>query len=292
MALMYRQCSSSSIEAHCSLFRTVFPPSANHDPAYLRWLYCENPDGEVVGFDAWTEEGELAATYVCVPASLRLRGQSVRGLLSLNTATHPRFRGAGLFTTLANATYELAKERGYTVVYGVANANSTPGFGGKLRFQIVAPLKAEIGVSAPSITRPERIAECSFYRTWNSKTLMWRSSNPSNPLVMTIANGLVRLAGETQKPGIRVEANILMDDGARHDAFEKAGSVQHSLRFAPLRLSLGLFPNGCRSAGLSLPIPDALKPSPLNLIYRNLDDPADQLTPEDVFISFVDFDAY
>ncbi|HYW76270.1 MAG TPA: GNAT family N-acetyltransferase, partial [Gammaproteobacteria bacterium] len=56
-----------------ALFRACFPPSEKFTPNALEWLYADNPDGLVVGYDAI--EGErLAAHYVCIPTTIRIDG--------------------------------------------------------------------------------------------------------------------------------------------------------------------------------------------------------------------------
>ena len=80
-----------ALDAYVSLFKTCFPTAKHLDKEYLTWLYADNPTGRVVGFDAF-DEGRLAAHYSCIPADLTLNGKIVRGLLSLNTATHPDLR--------------------------------------------------------------------------------------------------------------------------------------------------------------------------------------------------------
>jgi GNAT superfamily N-acetyltransferase len=126
-----------------------------------------NPDGRAVGFDAWDGE-RLAAHYVCVPARARVDGRLVPVLLSLNTATHPRLPGQGLFTKLAAMTFEAAGEAGFDGVYGVANANSTPGFIRKLGFQLVRPLDARSGWADLRHGRPGPAA-LSFERSWSPR---------------------------------------------------------------------------------------------------------------------------
>src|SRR5205814_9366938 len=102
----------------------------------LAWRYRDNPAGQVVGADAW-DGARLAAHYVTCPLEARIDGAVVKGLLSLNTATHPDYQGRGLFTTLAEAAYAQGAAAGYGFVIGVANAYSTPGFVRRLAFQHV-----------------------------------------------------------------------------------------------------------------------------------------------------------
>ena len=120
-----------SCRQYVALFAEFASPTATHYtigiPAWA--ANAANPAGTVVGFDAW-DDVTLAAHYVCVPARVLRWGDAFgRALLSLNTATRPAYQGKGLFTKLAAATYEGAERpKGFECVYGVANANSTPGF--------------------------------------------------------------------------------------------------------------------------------------------------------------------
>ena len=108
------------------LLRAVFPEALHFTNEVIRWQYLDNPEGKAVGFNAWAGD-VLAGHYVTIPLRARVHGKEERGLLSLNTATHADHRGKGLFTRLAQATYDRAASEGYGFVVGVANANSTHG---------------------------------------------------------------------------------------------------------------------------------------------------------------------
>jgi GNAT superfamily N-acetyltransferase len=211
-------------------------------------------------------------------------------LLSLNTATHPDYQGQGLFTRLAGMTYEAAGAAGYHGVYGVANANSTPGFVRKLGFQLVRPLEALVGIG-PLRGRPAGTAPLSFERRWSAASLAWRCASPGLPVCAKQAGAGWRLDAAAL-PFIRVygELPALATDGtgatamlARHGA---------SAGFAPLRLYLGLRPEQEQRANAYMAIPARLRPSPLNLIYRPLSVPAQQLDAARIRFTFLDFDAY
>lgn len=276
-------------KAYLALFRACFPTAKQYSPKYLAWQYVDNPDGPVVGTDAFAGD-ELAATYVCIPAKLLIRGHEKRALLSLNTATHPKYQGKGLFTKLASATYSRAADLGYDVVYGVANQNSIRGFSTKLGFQDVGGLAARIGVGAFPVFDEKVVQAAAFRRLWHSPGMKWRAANPANRLdVRSAGDDLAVVFGRTQYPGIRVQGLVAVDRSPQQNAseFQLARSGPPSLR-----LSIGLQPMGMGSAGLSVLLPDRLKPSPLRLIYRNLTDSRDRIDIETVLFSFVDFDAY
>jgi GNAT superfamily N-acetyltransferase len=269
-----------ALTQYCALFMACFPGSDKFTPAYVDWLYKDNPDGQAVGYDAW--EGErLAAHYVCVPAMARVQGQATRVLLSLNTATHPDFQGKGLFTKLADLTYQAGADQGFDGCYGVANANSTPGFLRKLGFQLVRPLEARVGMGSLHTGDGGPVA---FERSWNAASLAWRCANPHNR-VHYRANGTrwqfhaAALGGGT----VPAYAELPRDGLALTDSGRAPGM---------LRLFIGLAPDASASYWNYLNIPRRLRPSPLNLIYRSFTPRVTTLDPAAIRFSFLDFDAY
>ena len=276
------QCDPSALARYSALFAICFSPQPKFGAEALHWLYADNPDGQVVGYDAFDGD-QLAAHYVCVPARVIVNGVIERGLLSLNTATHPRWQGKGLFTRLAARTYETAAAAGFGSVYGVANANSTPGFVRKLGFQLVAPLRAMVGVGRLGLDPQSSVAEAGFSRAWSPDALRWRCANPVNQVSMRCGNdGIRRFFAGGPAPLVPAYAELPAGDGPATSAPPAALA----------RLFLGLAPVG--SGGLSsyAEIPRRLRPSPLNLIFKDLGGRNRELDANRVFFSFLDFDAY
>jgi GNAT superfamily N-acetyltransferase len=271
-----------TIEAHRGIFARCFPDAPHFSTEYLRWLYTENPAGTVVGRDAWLGD-QLAATYVTVPARLSLEGRERLGLLSINTATDPNFQGRGLFTLLARSVIERAQERGFACIYGIANANSTPGFVRKLGFNLVEQLRAAVGVGHGYCADFSRAAaDARLRREWTGLDIEWRAKNPANPL-RSYAAGVdsTEIRAKTSTIGIEVAAVV-------------PGRWASGPRALPRPLLfLGAVPSATRRRGLYLEVPAALRPSPLNLIYRRLQpDAPDRLGAGESLISFLDFDAF
>jgi GNAT superfamily N-acetyltransferase len=271
-----------AIRRYASLFAACFPVASRFNKAYLNWLYVSNPNGKAVGFDAW--DGDvLAAHYVTIPLQGSLEGRETRFLLSLNTATHPDFQGKGLFTKLAQRTYEAATALGYGAVIGVANANSTPGFTRKLGFQLVQPLAARIGVGA--LGRTKATAQGQIRTSWSAEALAWRCSNPNNPVYVRERGPVVQVYAGGVGKFIHAYAE-LPRDRINCSSLPRPGKL-----LSPMRLYLGLEPGNPRSAGY-VDIPQRLRPSPLNFIYRPLASGVRQLERDAVSFSFIDFDAY
>lgn len=274
----------NSLASYSLLFSTCFPKSKKYNVEYLRWLYCENPAGSAVGFDAWDGE-KLAAHYVCIPSHASVVSHTVKVLLSLNTATHPSYQGKGLFTKLAEMVYVTGSESGFDCVYGIANANSTPGFIRKLGFQLVDPLEARVGVGSLNIDYESSKRNAQFERIWSPQDLDWRCSNPGNAIFRRTHAGLVQFHARVIGKFLAVYAEFSPQQAA------DAGNFKWNY-LSPTRLFLGLVPESACKFERYLNIPQRFRPSPLNFIYRTLSDSVPTLERGSVSLSFLDFDAY
>ena len=87
---------------------------------------------------------------------------------------------------------------------------------------------------------------------------------------------------QLEAPGVRASAN--------------APNLRIAYIFDPwgtyIELTEGLTPKGAARRGLAIRIPDRLRPSPLRLIWLNHQIPGDQLDPQRILFSFLDFDAF
>ncbi|HEX8825648.1 MAG TPA: GNAT family N-acetyltransferase [Archangium sp.] len=277
--------SEPSLQSYHRLLTEVFPTAAaQFTPAYLTWQYVRNPAGPAVGFNAFAGE-TLAAHYVTLPIRVQLEGRACKGLLSLNTATHPQHQGKGLFTRLADATYQYAASQGYELVVGVANANSTPGFTRKLGFQLVAPLEARMGVGPLPAQDPRFTSE--FEVLWDHELLGWRLANPSRTYRLRPRGESMRIEAPTGKAGIQA----ILGDFPRAlcpTALERTAPASPN----PVRLWLGIDPSRRFQRSLYTSIPKRLRPSPLNLIYRDLTGKRASLDMSRLRFRALDFDAY
>lgn len=274
----------ATLAQYGALFAACFPGTGKFTSAYLDWLYVANPDGAAVGYDAWDGE-RLAAHYVCVPARAWVEGAEVLVLLSLNTATHPDYQGKGLFTKLAAMTYEAGAQAGFDGVYGVANANSTPGFVRKLGFQLVRPLEARVGLGRLQHAAKPTAAALSFERSWTPASLAWRCANPHNRVHTVSTHGGKRLQFHAAAMGKHLPAYAELDAQA---APAPEGGAAPSL----LRLFIGLAPDATSRYWNYASIPMRLRPSPLNLIWRPFTPRVPLLDASRIQFTFLDFDAY
>lgn len=130
------------------LFREVF--GFDRGEAHHRWKFRSNPAGDPI--IAVAQDGDrLVGQYALWPTVLRLGRERVLGAQSLDTMTHPDFRGQGMFTVVAEECMRYAAARGVEALYGFPNSNSQPGFVRRLDWDCTG----EIGTWARPL-RPSR----------------------------------------------------------------------------------------------------------------------------------------
>lgn len=129
------------------LFVRVF--GQDRGPEHHRWKFEENPAGDPV--IAVAVHGEaIVGQYALWPVHLRLGRDVVLGAQSLDTMTHPDYRGQGMFTKLAIEAMRLARNRGVEVLYGFPNDQSYPGFVNRLNWDHTGDVPVLTRVLTPS----------------------------------------------------------------------------------------------------------------------------------------------
>lgn len=257
------------------LFATAFYWTRKFSTEYLKWQYLDNPNGEVVSFNAFMEDGSLVAHYAAIPIVMVLNGKKEKGLLSVNTATHPEHQGNYLFTQLADRTYNYAKEKGFRFVIGVANANSTGGFLNQLGFYLISPLEFKIGMG--DIFRGD-IHEGMNRLYYDKEILDWRLKCPGFKY---------SAAGDTihsNRPEPLFHTSV-----AKMPSFTSADELGLRKTRDFFNIYIGLGAN-IRN-GLYLDLPKFVKRSPFNLIFKDLTDgELPIITKENIFFQLLDFD--
>jgi len=299
---------SDDLAATSGLLEETFPGAGAGDLGYLRWLYDDSPFGPVVEVNLDDAAGR-AGHYAIVPVELSVDGAPRAGALSLNTAVHERARGGGVFTRLANDTYDLARTRGVEVVVGVANANSTPGFVRRLDFELVTPLPATVLAPTPggragvrtvaadapgALERPDLAAVLAapasgLTTRWSPERLAWRLARPGKSYTLHHGPGVLAVSTLDRRGPARVAVLLAVFAAAELPspvarALVRAACLAHR---APLALHAGV---NARLRLRGLPLPERLRPSPLNFIYRDL--VAGTPAPSIARWEFLDFDAY
>jgi hypothetical protein len=118
------------------LTAAVYPGAEVSDSRYLEWLYLRNPDGEAVVHTEEDDKG-LRAQFVLTPRRYLVRGEIVKGALSLNTITREDARGKGLFRKLGDLSFESLPSESIGFITGFPNRASLKGFIGGLGYSLL-----------------------------------------------------------------------------------------------------------------------------------------------------------
>lgn len=260
------------------LLRTVFPKARHLTPRYLQWHYGANPDGKAVGCNAFAG-GELVGHMAAIVFPCRVDGATARGMYTVNGAVHPAHRGRRLQSRISAAMFEEAARRGYSFCLATGNRWST----GPLltRFRMLRPLDARLGLALPRRREPDRAP--SFERTWSDEALRWRLANPE------ARYSVIRRESEC---AILSPAGVAGIGAILHQGRVPDGLPADSRAPGPPRVWLGLDPAIDWRSSAFLPIPMRLRPSPLNLVCRDLTGGDFLPDPDRLVFRGLDFDAY
>lgn len=241
---------------------------------YLKWQYADNPRGNVIAYNAYADDGELAAHYAVIPIEMLIENKRTKGVLSLNTATHPNHRGKRLFTILAEKTYDKAAELGAQFVIGVANANSTHGFLKNLGFYFIAPLEVKVGIGDAYINDIPNDKNRFFY---DDQAFKWRLRCPH----FSYSTGGNTIYGNLDKPFFH-SAVAKIPKGVSVDQLD----LKKASGFFTLYIGLG-----CQIRKTYFNLPKFIKRSPFNLIFKDMSNgKLPQMTNENLFFQLLDFD--
>jgi GNAT superfamily N-acetyltransferase len=266
-----------ALEQVSQLLGLVFPRARQLTARYLAWEYAGNPDGEGVACNVYAQD-MLVGHLGTVAMTARVEGEVRRGLLLVNSAVHPSHRGRHLMSRLSEAIFPEGARRGYSFCISTGNRYSTLPL--LTRFEMLRPLEARIGLGRPRL-RPDAVAP-SFERLWSGEALRWRLANPEARYAVRGHGGTIAVTAGTGVMGV----GAILYDG-RGDA--PLGSAAAA---GPLRVWLGLDPGLDWARSAFLPIPHRLRPSPLNLLFRDMSGSARLPDPDRVVFRGLDFDAY
>ena len=271
--------SYEDIEIIADLLKKVFRKS-KFSNEYLRWLYLNNPNGSVVGFNAFFND-QLVAHYALVPIEGKLHEKKLNCLLSLNTATAENHQKKNLFKILAKKSFDLAKSKNYDIVIGVANANSIQGFINNLGFTHIGKLDAQISFFFPSLKNIIRKDILTF--PLSKEIMKWRLNNPSGKY-HRIAISNSRFIFHDFHKLFRV---II------HAEESKKFSKKFYLRVPKLNIFIGISQkyNWGFKKYFKFNLPNFMRPSPLHLIIKDLKN-GTSINKNNINFECINFDAY
>ena len=101
-------------------------PDERHRALY-RWKHQDNPFGQSPSWVAVDEEG-VVGVRIFMRWRFRFGDRSIRAVRAVDTATHPRARGLGVFKALTLHAVEEMKAEGVDWVFNTPNDQSLPGY--------------------------------------------------------------------------------------------------------------------------------------------------------------------
>ncbi len=276
--------SKEGLQKTTSFLGDVFSRPSLFVADLLYWQYVLNPCGNAIGYNAFTQNGELAAHYAVQPFTAMLNGKEIKAALSLNTATAKKHQGKKLFTTLAELTYKEAAEKGIELVVGVANSKSIHGLEKKLGFVNYGPLTVAVGLNKPiECLPPSRLA---FQIKRTSKELEWRLSHPLKKYSLFQKEGVLEVLSSSGYWGVQIQM------GALDNITVPNILVESKQNRSLLKLWLGLHPSLTNHPKGFLNVPIRFRPSPLYLSMKKLSDTIQLPIRSEILFQAIDFDAY
>lgn len=251
---------------------------------YIKWQYADNPVGRAVGYDAFWKD-ELVAHVATIPLRAVIFDREEKWLLLVNAMTVPEHRRQGISVGLADHIENLGRELGCTFIIGIANRNSTPAYIKGRQMEWSATLDARLGFSTPSLDHEGEI-HYDFRVLWDRESLKWRLNRPDGRYWRRDKGERCRLFAHSGKPGIKVFMG-------EFSAAQVSGNHSREKRpVLPLNLWIGKNPSIRWNRSLFFPIPEWLRPSPLNLLFKDLSGQKRSLVNKSIFFQAIDFDAF
>ena len=250
--------SAEALPEIVALLERVFPRDRPWAPD-VEWQYLKNPVGPARYVNAYAESGALIAHYAVAPTPpLAESPVAFRGTyFSLNTAVDPAAQVPGLMVATSRALFRQLQAEGPTVILGVANEKSFQGFVRVLGFRSLGRLSLTMHLPStlPATGVSRALAD-------DSKRLAWRVSRPGVRAYADPARGAVTV--RLRHLGVPLDA--VLSTGLPTASVGALG-LPRAAPWAP-RLYAGFG----EKVGGGMPVPDRLRPSPLEYIVRVLGD--------------------
>lgn len=282
-------------------------------PDYLAWLYDENPDG--AGFTgSRDEDGVRVAHYALVPQRYRDASGPGPFVFSLNAVSRTGSQRKGYFVEIGHEIFQEAAAAGRIAITAVANQNSTPGAVKYLGYRHLGPMPVAVTVANPFRARHWRSipvteqwldseefaalaaevddhAADGWTPSWQVDNLRWRLARPRGDYVVHVGPDLLAVSTRDSVRGMRfaVLLKLLPRRGATGLSGRDAVAAACRHHKTPVCVYAGI---NAHVSLRGLPLPEGLRPTPLNLLVRSLSDELDQDELRLDTFEFLDCDAY
>ncbi len=247
---------------------------------YLKWQYFENPVGNAIAISAY-ENGVIIGHYAAQPILSKLGSEEICGLLILNAAIDQLHQGKGVFLKITYLLHTQATEQNFKFIIGVANKKSTPIYINRFKFQLVGQLDVKIGIGKLIVKRQ---TEYFYERIWNDKILNWRLNNPNHEYNI---NQSIDQFFVFKRNFFFI--STLMGEFSKFIKFEN--NFSKSNHFGNLFIGINSSINWMENKKY-ISFPEFIKPSPLNLIFKGLNNNLYNLAGKNILFRCIDFDAF
>lgn len=256
---------------------------SNHNKSlkYYEWLYKQNPNGSYIGVDC-IYDNEIIGQVGGIPFPYNYEGKICKVLLSINVCVSPDHQGKKIFNKLAQKLESYAKEEKFKFIIAIANKSATPAWIKSISMQNIGQLNASIGYGNYGLKKL-RLEQSDFFVMWNKKTIEWRINNPENKINLINLEKKSYFLTNTNINFLKIFSILDWNN------FDKNNNKKH-ISILP-KLFVGLIPKK-KTNFLSLDLPNFLRPSPLNFLYKDLSGNNNKIEKEKCFFSFLDFDAF
>jgi hypothetical protein len=262
------------------LLERVFPQNRSRAPD-LEWQYLKNPAGPARYVNAYSPSGDLIAHYALLPTPpLADPPVAFAGTyFSANTAVDTAASVPGLMVATARALFRQLQSEGPSLVLGVANEKSFHGFVRLLGLKPLGRLSLTVHApgTLPRVEAPRALASDTEY-------LAWRTHRPSVHAFSDCGSGTLM---------VRLRYRGFPLDAVLTTGLDREPVAQLKLS-RPAPWTPRLFATfGTRVRG-GMRIPERLRPSPLEYMFRVLGSP-DLTEPVARYLAarrfeFLDFD--
>ena len=249
---------------------------------FLNWLYNENPNGKAIINNVHKDE-KIIAHFALVPNTVIFNNKTYKSALTVFTAVDENHRGLH-FLKLGCKSFERAKLEGIRFIIGVANETSSELYVKCFKFKLISPLAVKIGLS--KIQEKNNLPH-KFEILRDKSTIEWRLSNPRFKY---------QIYKENEK-SIIFNNNYKLFKMNMGYIFNKDLDLQNKIlsknthNLNPFNMWIGLN-NNLKNTKMSFNFPDVLKPSPLNLIVKDLKSEETNLSKEDIKFNLIDYEMY
>lgn len=248
---------------------------------YFDWLYIKNPMGKFVGIDCYLNN-DIIGQVGGIPLEFNYLKKKIRFIISINVCIDPEHQGKKLFKKMAIKFEELVKKLNFDGIIAIANKAATPAWQKSINLNFLKQLDVLV-----SFRKFENIKfdknDYDFYSSWNNKKLKWRLENPHKKTILINGNQKINsIYSDTDYFFLKAYAPLVFAD---KDI--KIETAKKSI--TKLKIFIGITKKIKKK--LYIRLPEILKPSPLNFLYKFIKSNK-KLDSEKVFFTFLDFDAF